>query len=69
MIEHPQMADALAEPKVRAAADLAPELLITTNIGCAMHLARALAEDGQTVEVVHPVTLLARQLAGMPPRA
>ncbi|MEJ2654503.1 MAG: (Fe-S)-binding protein [Acidihalobacter sp.] len=69
MIEHPQMADALAAPKVRAAADLAPELLITTNIGCAMHLARALAEDGQTIEVVHPVTLLARQLAGMPPRA
>ncbi len=63
MIEQPQMADALAAPKVRAAADLSPELLITTNIGCALHLARSLAEDGQAVEIVHPATLLARQLA------
>lgn len=69
MIEHPHMADALAAPKVRAAATLGTELLVTTNIGCAMHLARALAEDGQTVEIVHPVTLLARQLAGTRSRA
>ena len=69
MVEHPQMADALVASKVRAAAELAPDLLVTTNIGCAMHLARALAEDGQTVELVHPVTLLVRQLAGTRARA
>ncbi|MEJ2479966.1 MAG: (Fe-S)-binding protein [Acidihalobacter sp.] len=69
MIEHPGMADALAAPKVRATNELAPELLVTTNIGCAMHLARALAEDRQAVEVVHPVTLLARQLAGRQAKA
>lgn len=63
MLEHPQMADALVAPKVNAAAELGPDLLATTNIGCAMHLARALAEDGQSVEIVHPATLLARQLA------
>ena len=69
MIEQPQMADALAAPKVRATADLRPELLVTTNIGCAVHLARSLTADGQAVEIVHPLTLLARRLAAAQARA
>ncbi|APZ44134.1 (Fe-S)-binding protein [Acidihalobacter ferrooxydans] len=69
MLDHPDMADALVTPKIRAAGQLAPALLATTNIGCAMHLARALAADGQTPEVIHPVSLLARQLAAPEPRA
>ena len=39
------------------------DTLVTTNIGCALHLAAGLREHGQNVEVLHPVTLLTRQLA------
>ena len=39
------------------------DTLVTTNIGCALHLAAGLREYGQNVEVLHPVTLLTRQLA------
>lgn len=38
-------------------------LLATSNIGCAMNLAAGLREQGQNIEVLHPVTLLYRQLA------
>lgn len=62
MIEHPRMADALAAHKVQACAQAAPQLLVTTNVGCALHLAHALAEHGQAPEILHPATLLARQL-------
>jgi glycolate oxidase iron-sulfur subunit len=38
------------------------DALVSTNIGCALHLAAGLREQNQNVEVLHPVTLLARQL-------
>jgi glycolate oxidase iron-sulfur subunit len=59
-----QEADAFAEQIVetmqkRAAA---PELLITSNIGCALHLKAALARRGIHIPVLHPIEVLARQL-------
>jgi len=38
------------------------DTLVTTNIGCALHLAAGLRAQNQNVEVLHPVTLLFRQL-------
>lgn len=38
-------------------------ILATTNIGCAINLAAGLRAQGQKMTVLHPVTLLARQLA------
>jgi len=38
------------------------DTLITSNIGCALHLAAGLRAQNQNVEVLHPVTLLFRQL-------
>jgi glycolate oxidase iron-sulfur subunit len=37
-------------------------VLVTTNTGCALHLAVSAREAGLSVEVLHPVELLARQL-------
>jgi glycolate oxidase iron-sulfur subunit len=62
LLDHPDTALALAAEKVRHVAALAPRYLVTTNTGCAAHLAARLRADAQTVEVLHPVELLARQL-------
>ena len=64
MIERPEEAAALREPKLAAAAQLKPDLIASQNIGCALHLAAGLRSAGLTAPVCHPVTVLARRLAG-----
>ena len=39
-----------------------PAYLLSSNVGCAMHLAGGLRRAGLDIEVIHPVSLLARQL-------
>ena len=41
---------------------LETKTLVTSNIGCALFVAAGMREAGRPVEVVHPVTLLNRQL-------
>lgn len=62
--QHAAAASALAQPLLDRLAQENISLLLTQNIGCALHLAARARERGQTLEVLHPVTLLARQLAG-----
>ncbi len=38
------------------------DTLVTSNLGCSLHLAAGLRERGRTITVTHPVVLLARQL-------
>lgn len=61
-LERPEQARQLRVPKLDAAATLAPAVLVSANVGCAMHLAAGLRERGLAVEVLHPVSLLARAL-------
>jgi glycolate oxidase iron-sulfur subunit len=61
-LSQPEMADALRADKLAAIRDAAPQFLVTSNIGCALFLAEALKSLGLTIEVLHPVSLLARQL-------
>ncbi|MCC6208013.1 MAG: (Fe-S)-binding protein [Gammaproteobacteria bacterium] len=63
MLEQPEMADALRADKLEALRECGAELLVTSNIGCAIHLAAGLRAAGSAVEVVHPVVLLERQIA------
>jgi len=61
-LSEPELARQMREPKLDALAELEPDYLVTTNIGCALHLKSGLAARDIKVEILHPVTLLARQL-------
>jgi glycolate oxidase iron-sulfur subunit len=61
-LSQPEMADALRADKLAAIRDAAPEYLVTSNIGCALFLAEGLRSSSPAIEVLHPVTLVARQL-------
>jgi glycolate oxidase iron-sulfur subunit len=56
------IAKQLRAPKIDHLKRLAPDILVTSNPGCATFLAAGLREAGQTIEVMHPVTLLEKQL-------
>lgn len=62
MITAAKQADALAEHKWAAIAASQPDYLVSSNVGCAMHLAGGLRRANSTTEVIHPISLLARQL-------
>jgi glycolate oxidase iron-sulfur subunit len=62
LLQHPETAQALLAPKLAYLDRHRPRFLVTTNPGCAMHLAAGLRELGLAVEVCHPVDLIARQL-------
>jgi glycolate oxidase iron-sulfur subunit len=62
MLTHPSQADALAVPKVEAFEALGAAQIVSTNIGCAMHLGGGVRKAEATAEVVHPVRLLAEAL-------
>jgi glycolate oxidase iron-sulfur subunit len=64
----PEQADRLLAPKLDAASALQPQVIVSANIGCAMHLAAGLRGRGLNVEVLHPVSLLARALVPAAPR-
>lgn len=66
----PEMADRLLAPKLDAIVRLQPDLVISSNIGCTLHLLGGLNRSGQPAPaLVHPAVLLARQLDQPPPRS
>jgi glycolate oxidase iron-sulfur subunit len=62
MLDHPLMAQALLSDLLEAALEHPPEYLVSSNIGCALHISAGLRERGMALEVLHPITLIARQL-------
>lgn len=61
-IDQPEIADILLKDKIVAVQEGEAQCLLTSNIGCAMHMANGLYEQGMNIEVLHPVALLARQM-------
>ncbi len=61
LFREPAMADALLADKIAHLRDSRARWLLTSNIGCSLHLRRGIEEAGLSVEVLHPVELLARQ--------
>lgn len=62
MLEHPQMAQALLSDLLAATLEHTPEYLVSSNIGCVLHISAGLREREVALEVLHPITLIARQL-------
>lgn len=62
MLEFPERAAALRERLLGTMPQPAPELLLTANIGCRLHLGAGLHERGDEIAIQHPLSLLARQL-------
>ena len=62
MITQPEFSDALGDAMAERIIDSDVRTLLTTNIGCSIQLQARLREQGFEVEVIHPVTLLWRQL-------
>ena len=59
-LAHPEMADAQLAQKVDSIAAVAAEVVVASNPGCAMHMARGARERGLDVRIEHLVELLAR---------
>jgi glycolate oxidase iron-sulfur subunit len=64
LLQQPQMSAALAEYKIESLRRDPPDLLVTSNPGCALQLAAGIRAAGLDIEVLHPVQLLERQMAG-----
>ena len=61
----PTDARAIRQDTLSAVARLNPDILVTSNVGCAMHLRSGLARTGSQCDVLHPVSLIAQQLRTM----
>jgi glycolate oxidase iron-sulfur subunit len=58
-LTHPEMAETQLDHKVDTIAAVAPELVVASNPGCALHMGRGLAARGMSPRVVHLIDVLA----------
>jgi glycolate oxidase iron-sulfur subunit len=59
MLMQPDMANRLRDDKISACQTINPQYLATSNISCALHLAKGL---GDNVKIAHPVWIVAQQM-------
>lgn len=65
LLAHPQIADAHLPHKLAQVRERSPDLIVSSNVGCALHLAGALRRAGLSQpRVLHPVSLLWAQWDG-----
>jgi glycolate oxidase iron-sulfur subunit len=62
LVAHPQEADALRDFKIEALSYSRADILVTSNTGCALHLAAGVRAANMDAAVLHPVELLAWQM-------
>ena len=53
---------ALLQDMIKFIRQSAPDVIVSANIGCALQLQKGLQQSGLDIEIVHPVTLLYRQI-------
>ncbi len=62
MLREPELSQRLFDRQLNDLQQLKPELLVTSNTGCALQWRSGLKQAGLDIEVLHPVELFARQL-------
>jgi glycolate oxidase iron-sulfur subunit len=62
MLNQTKMAAQLLSDKITAIQQSQPQILATSNIGCALHIAAGLREKHSSVAVLHPVSIMAKQI-------
>jgi len=63
-LTHPKMASDLAERKLKHIESTKTSIVVTGNVGCAMHIASEARARGHKLEVLHPVELLHQAVFG-----
>jgi glycolate oxidase iron-sulfur subunit len=61
-VDHAAIADALLSERVTQIRTLAPDVVLTTNIGCKLQLRAGLLAAGVDIPIQHPVEVLAQSL-------
>lgn len=61
-LRHDKMAQTLLNELLETALKKSADYLVSSNIGCALHIAAGLRERGENLKVVHPIVLIAQQL-------
>lgn len=59
-LRHDKMAKTLLNELLTTVLETPSDYLVSSNIGCALHIAAGLRERGEKIEVIHPIVLLAR---------
>ena len=62
VLQFPDRAERLRDDMLTHINTLDAQLVLSSNIGCRLHLAAGLAEHASTLPTLHPLTLLAQQL-------
>ena len=61
-LRHPKLSDQLQECAIEQLSQIAPELIISSNIGCALQLKSGLAKRNSQIKVIHPIVLLEQHI-------
>jgi glycolate oxidase iron-sulfur subunit len=63
LLTQPQLSTRLGDDKIERLLQTQAKILLTSNTGCALQFRQLIEQAGVDVEVMHPVELIARQLA------
>ena len=61
-LRHEKMAQTLLDELLAITSPQSTDYLVSSNIGCSLHIAAGLREKNMNIAVIHPIVLLARQL-------
>ena len=62
LLNYPELANQLLDPKLKFLEEINPDYLISENLGCSQHFQHGIKTKNLTIETLHPISLLVRQM-------